>query len=256
MDRPRRAPPDRDGGTRDMKRIRVALVASSYSTFVQRDREILREAFFLREVLWKGKRSIPKLVWSVLRSDVTFSWFALDHAYGACWLTRILRRKSVVVVGGVDAAKRPDMSYGVHLDPVMGRRSRYALAFSNRVLVVDDFLREEISQNTGIRRPEIVTVPLGFDVARFSPDGGRRTTVLTVGIVDDVNLRRKGLETFVRSAAYLPDLPFVLVGARPNAATRRLSSLAGPNVRILGGISDGELLEQFRIARVYVQASE
>jgi len=239
-----------------MDRIRVVLIASADSSFVQTDRRILSGQFQVRHVAWRGKRSIPKLVWAVLRSDVPFSWFALDHAYGACRVARLSGRKSIVVVGGVDAAKRSDLEYGVHLDPRMGPRSRYALAHTDRVLVVDDFLREEIHRNTGINRPEIVTVPLGFDTDRFRPGGGPRTNVLTVGIVDDVNLRRKGLETFVRAARHAPDLPFVLVGARPNDATARLRAEAPSNVRILGRLSDEELLQEFQRARVYVQVSE
>ena len=239
-----------------MDRIRVAVIASADSSFVQTDRRILAERFRVRYVPWRGKRSIPNLVWSVLRSDVAFSWFALDHAYGACRVARLAGRKSVVVVGGVDAAKREDLGYGVHLDPKMGPRSRYALAHTDRVLVVDDSLREEIHRNTGIDRPEIVTVPLGFDTDRFRPDGASRTNVLSVGIVNDVNLRRKGLETFVRAARHAPDLPFVLVGARANDATSRLRAEAPSNLRILGRLRDQDLLEEFRRARVYVQVSE
>jgi len=239
-----------------MPPIRVALVAAADSSFVQTDRSILRERFVVRNVLWRGKRSIPSLAWAVLRSDVTFSWFALDHAYGACRLARLFGRKSIVFVGGADAAKRPDLNYGVHLNPKKGALSRYAMVHSDRVLVVDDRLREEISRNAGVDRSDVLTVNLGFDTDRYRPDGGPRTNVLTVGIVDDVNVRRKGLETFLEAARLVPELPFVLIGGRPNPATERLRSMAPPNLRILGRVSDGELLEEFRRARVYVQISE
>lgn len=234
---------------------RVALVYRSDSSFVQRDREILRSAFRVTNVCWQGKRSIPRLALSVLRSDAAFSWFALDHAYGACRLARLFGKRSLVVVGGVDAARRPDMNYGVHLDPRMGPRSRYALAHSDRVLVVDESLRQEIRTNTGIDRPDIVTVHLGFDTDVFSPDDGPKRNVLTVGIVDDVNLARKGLMTFVKAAAKIPDLPFVLVGGRPNEATDKLRSLAPANLDIRGRLTHEELIEQYRRAKVYVQAS-
>jgi glycosyltransferase involved in cell wall biosynthesis len=234
---------------------RIALVAREESSFVRTDRRILSEHYRVRSVPWKGKRSIPNLAWSVARADLSFSWFALDHAYGACRLARTFRRKSVVVVGGVDAAKVPEMGYGAHIHPGVASRSRYALAHSDRVLIVDDALRDEIERNTGVRRPEIVTVPLGFDTSLFTPGEGPRTHVLTVGYVTDVNLRRKGLETFVAAARLLPDLPFVLVGANPGPSTERLRALAPPNVRLIPALSTPELLEQYRRARVYVQVS-
>ncbi|HYY49062.1 MAG TPA: glycosyltransferase [Thermoplasmata archaeon] len=239
-----------------MRRRSIAFVASGNWSFVQRDREILEKTFLVRDVQWRGKRSILPLALAVLRSDLTFSWFALDHAYAACRLARTLGKRSIVVVGGVDAANRADLQYGVHLNAKMGPRSRYALAHSDIVLVVDDFLRDEIARNTGISRPEIRTIHSGFDTSWFQPDGGPKTSVLTVGAVDDTNVERKGLRVFVETARLVPELPFVLVGGRPNAATRRLRSIAPPNLRIADWLSDTELLEEFRRARVYVQASQ
>ncbi len=238
-----------------MNRRRIAFVFSTDSSFVEIDRRLLSHTYTVRPVHWRGKRSIPSLVGAVARSDLVFAWFALDHAYGACRLARLFGRKSVVVVGGVDAAKVPELEYGVHLHPKQAARSRYALARADRVLVVDDFLKGEIDRNTGIVRRDIETVPTGFDIDRFRPDGGPRTNVLTVGAVNEVNLRRKGLETFVRSAALLSELPFVLVGGRANDATDRLRRSAPPNVRILPPVSEAGLLEEYRRARVYVQVS-
>src|SRR2546425_1393741 len=222
----------RNGGDGPVKQIRVAFVASGDSTFVQRDRSMLQDAFRVRNVEWNGKRSIPHLAWAVLRSDVTFAWFALDHAYGACRLARLFGRKSIVVVGGVDVARVPELGYGAHLDPRMGSRSRYALAHSDRVLVVHDSLREEIAQNTGIRRSEIVTVPLGFDTQFFAGDGRPRDTVLTVGFVTEVNIRRKGLDTFVEAAGGFPALSFVLLRAQPSPRAHLLKAGAPPDLLV------------------------
>jgi glycosyltransferase involved in cell wall biosynthesis len=238
-----------------VKGLRIAFVASSDSTFIQRDREILKGFATVTDVRWNGIHSIPRLAWAVFRCNAAFSWFALDHAYGACRIARLFHRKSLVVVGGIDVAKVPEMGYGAYLDPKVAARSRYALAHSDRVLPVDDSLREEIARNAGVRRPEVLTVPLGFDTDFFRPDGGPRDSVLTVGYVTDVNLRRKGLETFVQAARLLPDLPFVLVGANPSPATDRLRAMAPANVRLLPGLSVPDLLQAYRRARVYVQVS-
>ena len=238
-----------------VKPIRVALIYLDDSSFVQRDREILRSAFQVRDVRCKGKRAIPKIVSGVLRSDVAFCWFALDHAYGACRVARLVGKRCIIVVGGLDAAKRPDLNYGALLDPGMSRRTRYTLSHSDRVLLVDDHLRGEIARNVGLERSDFLTVPLGFDTDWFSPDNGPRTTVLTVGIVTEVTVMIKGLDVFLEAARRLPDIPFVLVGGRANAATERLRDIAPRNLRILGPVADDELREQFRRARVYAQLS-
>lgn len=238
-----------------MKPIRVALVYLDDASFVRTDRGILRSAFHVLDVPCKGKRAIPRIVSGVLRSDVAFSWFALDHAYGACRVARLSGKRSLVVVGGLDAAKRPDLNYGSNLDPAMSRRTRYTLSHSDRVLLVDDHLRGEIARNVGVERTDSITVPLGFDTEWYSPNAGPRSTVLTVGIVTPTNILRKGLDVFVEAARRLPELAFVLVGGRANEATERLRQIAPPNLQILDRLSEEALREQFRRARVYAQLS-
>jgi len=70
-----------------------------------------------------------------------------------------------------------------------------------------------------------------------------------------VNVLRKGLDVFLEAARLVPELPFVLVGSRPGPATDRLVGRCPPNVRLLGPVSDQELRERFRRARVYAQLS-
>ncbi len=238
-----------------MKPIRVALIYLDEASFVARDRAILEGRFDVRNVPCKGKRAIPRIVAAVLWCDVAFCWFALDHAYVACHVARVMRKKAVVVVGGLDAAKRPDLGYGSNLDPRMSRRTRYTLSHADRGLLVEDHLRQEVAQNVGVDRADFITVPLGFDTTWYSPGEGPRFTVLTVSIVNDVNVSRKGLDVFVETARHLPDIPFVLVGGRENDATERLRGRAPPNLRILGRLSDEQLREEYRRARVYAQLS-
>ncbi len=87
-------------------------------------------------------------------------------------------------------------------------------------------------------------------------DTERRTdTILTVGNVDRANLRRKGLEPFVRAAERLPRLHFVLAGAWLDGAIDDLRRIAPPNVTFAGRLSDDALAALFRAAAIYVQAS-
>lgn len=78
---------------------------------------------------------------------------------------------------------------------------------------------------------------------------------LTVGNVDRSTLRRKGHETFVRTAALMPDVSFVLVGNWKDGAIEDLRSIATPNVTFAGRVSNDALLDYYRKAAVYVQAS-
>jgi len=79
--------------------------------------------------------------------------------------------------------------------------------------------------------------------------------VLTVGNVDQPNLLRKGHEAFVRTAALMPDVSFVLAGAWQDNAVDHLRAIATPNVTLTGWLSDEALGDYYRRASVYVQPS-
>jgi glycosyltransferase involved in cell wall biosynthesis len=78
---------------------------------------------------------------------------------------------------------------------------------------------------------------------------------LTVGNIDRGNLQRKGHESFVRAAALLPDVSFVLVGNWKGDAIDYLRSIATPNVTFTGRVSDVVLHDYYGKASVYVQPS-
>src|SRR5262249_26310678 len=71
----------------------------------------------------------------------------------------------------------------------------------------------------------------------------------------ELPLERKGHESFVRAAAHLPDVEFVLVGTWRDDAARRLRAIATPNVTFTGWVENDRLLDYYRQASVYVQAS-
>jgi glycosyltransferase involved in cell wall biosynthesis len=87
------------------------------------------------------------------------------------------------------------------------------------------------------------------------PQGPRAPIALTVGNVDRSNLQRKGHEAFVRTAALMPEVNFVLAGAAKDDATDYLQTIATSNVTLTGRLSDEALNDYYRKASVYVQAS-
>ncbi len=68
-------------------------------------------------------------------------------------------------------------------------------------------------------------------------------------------LVQKGQLPFVRAARELPDVPFVLAGKWLDDAVDELRAAASPNVELTGWLSQDALLERYRRAAVYVQAS-
>jgi glycosyltransferase involved in cell wall biosynthesis len=76
-----------------------------------------------------------------------------------------------------------------------------------------------------------------------------------VGKVSWLNLRRKGIEGFVRSARFLPTTEFQVIGPWMDDSIEYLKQIASKNVTFRTNVDDSELVETYRQARVVVQAS-
>jgi glycosyltransferase involved in cell wall biosynthesis len=235
----------------------ILFVYSRGSTFVSIDREILQRRWELRE--WQQQSPIvnlPKLALAVWRSDIVFGWFASWHTFWPITLAWIMRKPSVLVVGGVDTARMPEINYGLQQRRFFRGLSRWVMRRASRLVTNSHYSRRELEANVGIPADRATVVYHGVpDPFGALPSEQRERLALTVGAVDDRNLERKGLRPFVEAAALLPDVSFVLAGRFYDDAAEKLEAGAKPNVTLTGWIAEEELEERFRRASVYVQAS-
>jgi glycosyltransferase involved in cell wall biosynthesis len=237
--------------------VQILFVYSRDSTFIRIDREILGRRWRVRE--WPQGRAfvnVPKLVAAVWRSDLVFGWFASWHTFWPVTLAWLLRRPSVLVIGGFDTARVPEIGYGLQQRRLMSRVSRWVMRRATRLVTNSHYSRREIEANVGIPPNAVRVIHHGLDDPFGElPSGPRERMALTVGIVDRRNLERKGLLPFVRAASLLPDVHFVVAGKWIDDSVEELRGAAGDNVTLTGWVEDGELEALYRRAAVYVQAS-
>ena len=118
------------------------------------------------------------------------------------------------------------------------------------------YSREEAERNAGIPPERVEVIYHGIpDSFAELPQKSDPPMVLTVGNVWEENLWRKGHEPFVRAAALLPDIPFLLVGAWKDNSIEKLKAIASPNVTFTGWVDDATLLDYYRTCHLYTQAS-
>jgi glycosyltransferase involved in cell wall biosynthesis len=236
---------------------RILFVYNRESSFVGIDRSVLSERWAVRD--WRQQGSLvnlPALVRAVARSDLVFGWFASWHTFWPVTLAWLMRKPSVVVIGGYDTADQPEIPYGIQGRRLMGRVSRWVMRRATRLLANSNYSREEAARNAGVDQRRVTVVYHGVpDPFGELPPGPRERTALTVGIVDRRNVVRKGLGPFVRAAALLPDVTFVLAGRWDDGAANELRDSATPNVTLTGWTEQDVLNEHYRRASVYVQAS-
>ena len=238
---------------------KILFVCSAFSSFIQNDLYLLKSHFDVRVAHYQGKKRVPKFVIETLKgvlwTDVTFSWFADVHAFTAVLLSKIFRRKSIVVVGGYEVAKVPEIDYGGMLSRRKTFIVRFVLKHADKVLTVDDSLKKDAIKNAKVNGENIKTVPTGYDAKKFKNNGKKENLVITVSYITDNIIKRKGLDTFVRAARYLPDVEFVLIGKYTDDSIEYLKSIAPPNIKFTGFIPDEDLIKYYQRAKVYCQLS-
>jgi len=238
---------------------KILFVCPSFSSFIQNDLDILRKHFDVRVVQYQGKEKLLKFLIETLKgvlwADVTFSWFADVHAFAAVLFSIIFRRKSIVVVGGYEVAKVPEIDYGGMLSRRKTFIVKFVLKHADKVLTVDDSLKKDAIKNAKVNGGNIKTVPTGYDTRKFKMSGRKENLVITVSYITDNIIKRKGLDTFVKAAKYLPDVEFVLIGKYTDDSIEYLKSIASPNIKFTGFVPDEDLIKYYQRAKVYCQLS-
>ncbi len=252
--------------SKNMKRAKRLLFVGAcgvyFRSFMQEDFDLLRGEFDVRLVkVCYSKRDLKsalkthlELIAGVAWADVAFCWFASYEAFATVALSQLFNRRTALVVGGADVTTILELEYGLALHSKSRFYQKFALNRATRVL---PYSKDAERGALGLLNdPSKVTLMyLGVDSKKFHPLGSKKDIVMTVGDVTLSNLKRKGLETFVKSAAYLPDVEFVLIGRFLDSSIDYLRSIATKNVRFTGFLAESELIKQYQQAKVYVQVS-
>jgi glycosyltransferase involved in cell wall biosynthesis len=150
----------------------------------------------------------------------------------------------------------PDIEYGHQQGGLRKWASRWIFRRATRLVTNSYYSLEEIERNTPIPPEQVTVVHHGVpDPFGELPSGPKRRVALNVGAVDRGTLVQKGQLPFARASRELPDVQFVLAGKWLDEAVDELRAAGGSNLELTGWLSDEQLLDAYRVAAVYVQAS-
>ncbi len=246
---------------RDHRIRKVLIVSPSSKSFVERDYEILKKRFRVRRVVynWAHKEwllsFIPRIIEGVLWADVTYSWFGSFHAFFTVLFSRLFHRKSIVVAGGYDVAKMPEINYGLLTLRLWRFFSIFSFKFCDKILAVSSYTKKEAIENLNIDDGKIEVVVHGFDKEKFRPHGKKENLVMTVGCVTAGTLLVKGLTAFAKSANLLSDVTFYLIGEGERHPVEDLRKINSRNLLYEGFIPEASLIKYMQRAKVYAQLS-
>jgi len=237
---------------------KIFFLHTGNETFTRLDRDLLRMSYEVDELFAPKKfpARIRKYFRGIENADLTYCWFAGWNSFWAILISKILKKPSILIVGGYDVANLHEANYGHQRGGLGKLTSKWAMQLSNKILPFSEFSKSEAEKNAKIPSKKMRVVYIGVpDHIQNISEIKKERVALTVGGVDWSNLKRKGLEPFVRTAELMPDVKFILIGKWSDASIDYLRSIATPNVIFTGKVSDQELLEYYKIAEVYVQPS-
>jgi glycosyltransferase involved in cell wall biosynthesis len=235
---------------------RILYVHSRKASFVAIDRDILAERYEIDDLYQPGRWPNPlAVIRGVLRADLVFGWFASWHTFFPVTLAALLRKPSVMIIGGFDTADMPEIGYGYQQGGLRRWASRWIMRRATRLVTNSNYSLSEIERNTPIPPQRVKVVHHGVPDPFGEAPGAKQREALTVGAIDRTTLVQKGQLPFVEAARELPDVRFTFAGKWIDDAVEELRSRAGDNVELTGWLSDDDLLDAYRRAAVYVQAS-
>jgi glycosyltransferase involved in cell wall biosynthesis len=239
-----------------VSRTRVLFVHNSKASFVAIDRAILAERYEVEDLYQPGRWPNPvRVIGGVARADVVFGWFASWHTFFPITLAWLMRKPSVMIVGGFDTANMPDIGYGYQQGGLRRAASRWIMRRARRLATNSEYSLSEIERNTPIPPARVRVIHHGVPDPFGAEPSTKEREALTVGAINHRTLVQKGQIPFVEAAAELPDVRFTFAGKWLDGSVEELRARAGENVSFTGWLSDDDLHAAYRRAAVYVQAS-
>jgi len=233
------------------------------SPVIEADKRFLEKLYTVESFFYRGgdlrqilKAQMGLLLWllrHIWTSSLVFIWFADLHAFMPTFLARILGRKSVILVGGYDAARDKALGYGVHLSPVKSFIVKASCKLATRVFAVSKFTQGEINRFIGGKSGVLYNSinVRGGSAACSVP----RVDVITVcGTKDVGTVIRKGVDFFAKVAREMPDVRFIAVGLE-GEAREFLERGRSQNLTVWGRVPHEVICSLLREAKVACQFS-
>lgn len=214
------------------------------SPFIQQDLELLQQYYDVIPInlnkIQRSKKDFVIYIWSDIyrvytslkKSNIIYIWFVDVHTFPFLILSKLLHKKSIILVGGWEVASYPEINYGNQLNSWRGAVTRWCLRNSDIVIVPSNAYKEITLSIEP--RSNICIVPMAIDKSLCEhPLPEKSDTIITaLFMLKFTTSVLKGIPTFKSASEQVPY-----------------------NCVIYEGIKHSTLMDRLREAKVYCQLS-
>lgn len=247
---------------------KILFIQLTASSFVRKDEELLKKHFDVHVFCFKhrkGIRIIPELIRQLFfllkgmsKAKLVYVWFADFHAVLPVLTAKLFGKKSVIVIGGVDAAYDPVLKYGTK-NKLAGRLSLYISTFlANQLLPVTSHTKNQLLRHVSSRLENKSTVihncfDQSFNTAETKSQ--HRKGVISICLAENLKtLRVKGIDFLLQVAESMPETSFTIVGIH-GEALQWVNQHRPSNVQVIAPVPHSMLIKHYHSAAVICQFS-
>lgn len=256
--------------------INILYIHIGLSSFVKKDIHILKSEFNVFELYFNvnNKKRIPleflkqfyKLAVLSRKTNCFVIQFAGFHSVLPVLFSKILKKKSIIVLGGTDCVSFPSINYGNFNRYFLAKATKLSLNLTNLLLPVDDTLvkykytyQSEDFDHQGylFHAPNVKTksevIYNGYDSIEWDSHSEIKEENSFVTIAANLGSRfgiqLKGIDLFIELASFFPDYKFYIVGGYG------IQIPLTDNVILLENIKNEELPSFLSSKQYYLQLS-
>ncbi len=235
------------------KKVNILFTATFSTSFIQEDLKILNNNFVVTKVISSGIKTFFNYISAIKSNDLSFSWFASVYSSFLIYIARQFGKKSILILGGVDVAKIPELHYGIWNSWWRSRIVAYGIKHADVAFAVDASIKDDAMRLADYPGNNIIVLPTGHDGTYWVPKEKKENFILTVANCDTyTRYKIKGIDFLYDVAAALPEEKFILVGM-----SKKLQEQFIPphNLEIHEFKPKSELLDIYQRAKIYFQPS-
>ena len=190
---------------------KIIFICPAYSTFIKNDYNLLQKHYNLTKFHFKPSKNLFKMLFQFLkqflfliiniwRFDAVYIWFADYHSLMPVLFSYLTGKKSVLVIGGYDVCRIPDIKYGAFYSNFRG----WFTAKSMKLASINITVSKNVSRKTKVIAP-YTNRKLIYNGVNLLPDDSnqqKENIVLTVAIIArEQTFYIKGIDIYLSDAS-------------------------------------------------------